>query len=247
MRRSLTRRHESNSAENRPKITREGLASFQRLLNYIKPYRLWMVLAIVTLLLGSLVNLLLPFVIRNLVDVVFGTNPESTDRLNEFVINLLAGGVQSDDPRQTLTRLMLGLFFAFLIQMVLSFTHRLTIAYVGERAIADIRVELYAKLQRLSLKFYADHRTGEIVSRITNDVTQLQDAVTNNIVALLNQVFISPQFSAFFNLWHGVNVHYGMHNVSIGTRIAFRHWNRGDAFTVNVFSQQADMFAADGR
>lgn len=196
LRRRATRRHESDTPEQKVKITREGLASFQRLLSYIKPYRLWMVLAIVTLLLGSVVNLLLPFVIRNLVDVVFGTNPESTDRLNEFVINLLAGGVQSDDPRQTLTRLMLGLFFAFMIQMVLSFTHRLTIAYVGERAIADIRVALYAKLQRLSLKFYADHRTGEIVSRITNDVTQLQDAVTNNIVALLNQVVLLVGASA---------------------------------------------------
>ncbi|MGB1252243.1 MAG: ABC transporter ATP-binding protein [Candidatus Promineifilaceae bacterium] len=189
-RRNATRRHESDPSSPKVKITREGLNSYVRLLRYIKPYRLWMMLAIVTLLLGSMVNLLLPFVIRNLVDVVFGTTPDTTDRLNEFVINLLAGGVGDADPRRTLSRLMIGLFIAFAMQMVFSFSHRLTIAFVGERAIADIRVELYTKLQRLSLKFYADHRTGEIVSRITNDVTQLQDAVTNNVVALLNQIVL---------------------------------------------------------
>lgn len=197
MRRTLTRRHETDSTTARPQITREGLTSYARLLRYIKPYRLWMLLAIVTLLLGSLVNLLLPLVIRNLVDVVFGNNVDTGDRLNDFVINLLAGGVGNGDPRATLNRLIIGMFTAFAIQMVLSFTHRLTIAFVGERAIADIRVELYTKLQRLSLKFYADHRTGEIVSRITNDVTQLQNAVTSNVVALLNQVVLLVGASIF--------------------------------------------------
>jgi subfamily B ATP-binding cassette protein MsbA len=58
---------------------------------------------------------------------------------------------------------------------------------VGERVVADLRQQLYRHLMSLSLRFFADRRTGEIVSRVTNDVTTLQAAVTDNLTSLLQQ------------------------------------------------------------
>ncbi|MCA9970505.1 MAG: ABC transporter ATP-binding protein, partial [Anaerolineales bacterium] len=87
----------------------------------------------------------------------------------------------------TLNRLAILLLVVFVVQAIFSFMHRLSLAYVGERAVADIRVQVYSHLQSLSLKFYADRRTGEIVSRLTNDVSLLQSAVTSDVVALLRQ------------------------------------------------------------
>jgi len=57
--------------------------------------------------------------------------------------------------------------------------------WVGERALADLRIDLFRHLQRLSLGFYERNRTGAIVSRITNDVEALDQLVTDGISSLV--------------------------------------------------------------
>lgn len=163
--RRLGRQHEADPDEDAVRIDRRRLGLFGRILNYVGPYRKWMVVSIVALLFSVALGLILPLVIRNLVDVV-----------------LIDGNLQR------LNQLAVGLLAVFIVQAVFSFIHRLSLAYVGERAIADIRIEVFTHLQELSLKFYADRRTGEVVSRLTNDVTLLQEAITNNLVALLRQL-----------------------------------------------------------
>lgn len=160
----MGRQHEADPDERARRISREGLALFGRLLHYVRPYGKWMALSIVALLFSVALGLILPLVVRNLVDVVL--IDKNLTRLNQ---------------------LALGLFAVFIVQAIFSFMHHLSLAYVGERAIADVRIDLFRHLQRLSLKFYADRRTGEIISRLTNDVSLLQEAITTNLVALLRQ------------------------------------------------------------
>ncbi|MCB8979278.1 MAG: ABC transporter ATP-binding protein [Ardenticatenaceae bacterium] len=138
--------------------------TYGRLLGYVRPYRRRMTFSIILLVFSTLLGLVLPLVVQNLVDVVL--IDKNMARLNQLAI---------------------GLFVVFIVQALFSFGHRLTLAYVGEKVIAHIRVQIYTHLQSLSLKYYADHRTGEVVSRLTNDVSQLQTAVTDNLVALLRQ------------------------------------------------------------
>ena len=57
--------------------------------------------------------------------------------------------------------------------------------WVGERALADLRIRLFGHLQRLSLGFYERNRTGAIVSRITNDVEALDQLVTDGVSSLV--------------------------------------------------------------
>jgi subfamily B ATP-binding cassette protein MsbA len=123
-----------------------------------------MAVSTIALLFSVGLGLILPLVIRNLVDLIL---------------------VDNDLPQ--LNRLAIGLFIVFILQAVASFVHRLSLAYVGENAVADIRVQVYSHLQALSLRFFGDYRTGEIVSRITNDTSLLQAAITNDLVALLRQ------------------------------------------------------------
>ncbi|HZD11399.1 MAG TPA: ABC transporter ATP-binding protein [Candidatus Binatia bacterium] len=163
--RRIGRKHESDPEEGALPLNRQSLNLYRRILGYLAPYRRWMVVSVIALLFSVALGLILPLVIRNLVDVVL-----------------------IDKNLQQLNRLALGLFGVFVVQAVFSFGHRLSLAFVGERAIADMRIEVFSHLQTLSLKFYADRRTGEIVSRLTNDVSLLQDAITNNLVALLRQV-----------------------------------------------------------
>ena len=59
------------------------------------------------------------------------------------------------------------------------------ISYVSYKAVRDIRNDLYAKLQSLSLSFYSKNKTGEIISRVTNDVNKLQKAIVDSTVSVV--------------------------------------------------------------
>ena len=163
--RRLPRRQPNDSDDAVPPITGGGISLFLRLLGYIRPYRLWLAAAVVALIISSLLGLVLPLVVRNLVDFVI---------VNKDFTNL--------------NRVTIGLLVVFLLQSGFSFVQQLTLAYAGEHAVADIRIHVFTHLQSLPLSFYADRRTGELVSRITNDVSLLQQAITANLVMLLRQI-----------------------------------------------------------
>lgn len=154
----------AEKGEERQPITRQRLSGYRRLLFYVSPYRSRLILAIMALTVGTLLGLVMPLVVRNIVDVVF------VER------NLVL-----------LNRTTVLLAFVFLAQAFFSFINRYNTSFVGERVVADLREQLYRHLMTLSLRFYADRRAGELVSRMTNDVTTLQAAVTDNLVTLLQQ------------------------------------------------------------
>jgi len=145
----------------------EYMRDFNRLLTFVRPYWKHMLAALVCMVIAVGLGMLLPWVVQNLVDVVF---------------------VQKDI--HMLTWVTLGLVGAFALQSGFDFLKLYLLAYVGERVTADMRVLIYEHLQELSLRFYADHRVGELVSRVTNDVMVVQSALTGNLMFLIQQVVI---------------------------------------------------------
>lgn len=136
-----------------------------RLFSYLKPYSGKMTLAILSLLVSSGFGLAFPLVIVRLLDSV--TQAESFAPLNNLAL-LLAG--------------------IFLLQAIFSFVQSYLLAYIGEHIVYDLRTTLYGHLQQLSLDFYANRRVGDIVSRLSSDVTQMRTMLTNNLTTLLSQV-----------------------------------------------------------
>lgn len=166
-----------DAMETRHPITRARLQGYRRLLGYVRLYRGRLGLAAIALTVSTLLGLSMPLVVRNVVDVVFVARDLTL--LNRFAA-LLA--------------------LVFLAQAFFSFVNRYHTAYIGERVVADLRQQLYRHLVNLSLRFFADRRTGEIVSRVTNDVTTLQAAVTENLVTLLQQS-LTLVGGIFFLFW----------------------------------------------
>jgi subfamily B ATP-binding cassette protein MsbA len=163
--RRIFRRRPNQADEAIPQINRQGLSSFKRLLGYVRPYWRWMTVAVLALIVSSLLGLVLPLVVRNLVDFVF-VNKDFAD----------------------LNRVTIGLVIVFVFQSLFTFIQQMSLAFTGEHAVADIRIDVYTHLQELPLSFYADRRTGELVSRVTNDVALLQQSMTWNLVILLRQI-----------------------------------------------------------
>jgi subfamily B ATP-binding cassette protein MsbA len=135
-----------------------------RLFSYLKPYKGRMALAIAALLVSSGFGLAFPLVIVRLLSTV--TQSKSFAPLNNLA--LLLGGI-------------------FLLQAAFSFLQSYLLAYVGEHIVYDLRTSLYEHLQAMSLDFYAARRVGDIVSRLSSDVTQMRTMLTSNLTTLLSQ------------------------------------------------------------
>lgn len=139
--------------------------SWRRLFAYLKPYRRHMVLAVLALLFSTGFGLAFPAVIVRLLDTV-------THSPRFGPLNRLAG-------------ILIGIF---LLQAVFNFLQSYLLTYIGEHIVLDLRTTLYTHLQELSLDFYAERRVGDMVSRLSSDVTQMRSMLTTNITSLLSQV-----------------------------------------------------------
>ena len=144
---------------------RAGLRSYGRILAYVRPYRLPLAGAAVSLVLTSLFSLGMPWAVQKLVDsVIVGQNMAQLNRIALILAGILGA------------------------RAVLSAAYTYVISWIGERVVADLRRGLYEHLMDLSLRFFDSQRVGEIISRLANDVQIIQNAATNNLVILLQEI-----------------------------------------------------------
>src|SRR6476661_4896655 len=164
--RSNRRQHAANQpTEAKDQALSLTAVNWRRLFGYLQPYRWRMALAILALLFSSGLGLAFPLVIVRLLESV--TQAKSYGSLNSLAL------------------LLVGLF---LVQAAFAFVQSYLLTYIGERIVYDLRTSLYTHLQQLSLDFYAVRRVGEIVSRLSSDVTQMRTMLTTNITSLLTQI-----------------------------------------------------------
>src|SRR5260221_646500 len=143
---------------------------WRRLFGYLNPYKLRMAVALVALAIYSAVGLFFPLVIGQLLGAALPT--AATGQIPDFSqLNSIAAA-------------LVGLFF---VQAAFSFIQGYNLTFIGESIVRDLRVQLYTHLHALSLDFFANRRVGELVSRISSDVTQVRTVLTNNITQLLSQ------------------------------------------------------------
>jgi ATP-binding cassette, subfamily B, bacterial len=150
------------SGDDKPKVTRELLL---RVLNYAKPYWWHIAGMLVTILLGTGISLLTPLIFRNMIDVVLPA--KDTDRL-----------------------IWLGLALLFIpaLNGGINVIQRRLNSTVGEGVIYDLRSGLFARLQRMSLRFFTNTKTGELMSRLNSDVVGAQNAISNTIVNIVTNL-----------------------------------------------------------
>lgn len=144
--------------------TRRRLAALVRL---ARPYPGRTALALVTLVAYTVVALLPPYLVKLAID----------------------DGIDERDLRK-LTWIVVAFLLAGVAAFALSGLQTYFTGWVGERALADLRIRLFAHLQRLSLGFYERNRTGAIVSRITNDVEALDQLVTDGVSSLVQNTLV---------------------------------------------------------
>ncbi|PJF23100.1 MAG: ABC transporter [Phototrophicales bacterium] len=134
----------------------------KRVLHYARPYRRLIILLLFTILLTTGLGLITPLIFRDLIDYTLPNR--DTNRLN-----LLA----------------LGLILIPIVSGGIRVYQRYLNATIGEGVIYDLRVALYDHLQKMSLRFFTNTKTGELMSRLNNDVVDAQRAISNTIVEII--------------------------------------------------------------
>jgi ATP-binding cassette subfamily B protein len=151
-----------SSTGEKPQVT-WGL--MRRVLGYARPYRGDIAGMLALILVNTGLTLLTPLILRSLIDNVL--------------------------PARDLNRLVwlvLGLLFIPALGGGLNVIQRRLNARIGEGVIYDLRVALYAHLQRMSLRFFTNTKVGELMSRLNNDVVGAQNAISNTIVAAITNL-----------------------------------------------------------
>lgn len=154
-------RHDENQAP--PEIDR---ALIKRVLSYARSYRWQLVVVLITIVVISLLTLLPPLLMRRLIDDAIPTGD----------IGLV-------------TWLGVGMVAVPLINGVVGVAQRRASASMGEGIIYDLRRELFSHLQGMSLGFFTNTKTGELMSRLNSDVVGAQQAVTSTFVTLAANIF----------------------------------------------------------
>jgi len=150
------------------KINRENWSEAYRLFAYVKPYRLKFILGLVVIGCSSLTTLSFPYFLKRLID-----SSQLTNSVDSW-----------DSPYNIAITMVLVL----LLQMVLSFSRVYLFTYVGEHALADLRLDVYQRLIRFPMQFFSERRVGELSSRISSDLSQIQDAVTSLLAEIIRGV-----------------------------------------------------------
>jgi ATP-binding cassette subfamily B protein len=137
----------------------------RRVWEFARPYRWRVVGLLITILLISTISLISPLLFRAMIDVAI---PEG----NSQMITLLA----------------LGMMAVPLVSGVIGVAQRWLNSQIGEGVIYDLRRALYTHMQQMSLRFFTQTRTGEIMSRLNNDVIGAQRAISDTAVSIISNV-----------------------------------------------------------
>ncbi len=152
----------------RPTISRKLLS---RVAQYAKPYKGAIAVMLLGILLTSLLDLLPPLLLRELINRALP---------------------QGDRPGnlQLLTWIGLGMVALPLVSGLIGVGQRKMSAWVGESLIYDLRRALYDHMQQMGLRFFTNTKSGELVSRLNNDVVGAQRAVTSTLVGIITNVVL---------------------------------------------------------
>ena len=148
------------------KLNKESLGKLGGVFRFILPYKWTFILGLLFLLLSSLTLLTFPYVAGKLIDTASGKS---------WMVNDING----------IAFLLLGIL---LVQSIFSFFRVWLFAKVSERSMRDVRISLYSQLVQLPMTFFDKRRTGELISRITADVSMLQDTFSTTLAELFRQI-----------------------------------------------------------
>jgi len=144
---------------------RDSRRAITRLVMYLSPYKFALALVLLFVLIYILLGLTEPYLIGRAIDQYIST--KQLDGLSKLALLLLT---------------------AYIFDNAFQATAAWTMAHISQDALRTLRRDLFEHLQKLSIAFFDNHSAGELMSRLTNDIDAINQAVSQNVVSLIASV-----------------------------------------------------------
>lgn len=164
----------SKGTENLPKtkLNKENLASASGILKFLLPHKWTFLIGMFCLGMTGATALIFPRLMGNLMGLIGTNNPSNTDL--KAIANDLG----------------LKLLILFGFQAIFSFFRVILFVKVTESMLKDLRIAAYNRLIRMPMVFFSKNQVSDLNSRISTDITQIQDTFTTNIAEFIRQLII---------------------------------------------------------
>lgn len=141
------------------------MESIRRYLAFVKPYKKEIILTIIIGIIKFGIPLLIPLLLKYVVDDIIGADLTNAEKI-----------------KQLLWAMALMFFIFVVLRPPIEYYRQYFAQWTGNKVLYDIRKRLFDHIQKLSLRYYSNHKSGEVISRVIHDVEQTKDFVITGLM-----------------------------------------------------------------
>lgn len=162
--------------EKPPKLSRKQVLKLRGVFQYLKPYGFIYFIGWIFLVLSTSAGLVFPYLMGKLLGTT--VNPTTVATSSDFL------------DLNNVTNVALALFILFAIQALFSFFRVVIFNNVTENSLRDLRNDAFSKMVFMPMDFFNANKVGELTSRVSSDITQIQETLRTTIAEFFRQIVI---------------------------------------------------------
>lgn len=162
------KKSDTDNIDKKRKVSRKDLQKTLKIFRFVLPYKGTFILGLIVLLFSTITTLVFPYFTGDLLDTAIKPDSQALKlSINEIALILIG---------------------ILILQALFSFLRVSLFVKVSENTMRDVRLTLYQKIISLPLAFFEKKRVGELISRVTSDVTQMQEVISFTLAEFLRQL-----------------------------------------------------------
>jgi ATP-binding cassette, subfamily B, bacterial len=181
------------SPEDKKKVSKEGFEKALKIFRFTLPYKGTFFVGFIFLILSQITSMSIPLLMGQMVGAIVSPQKAVSQGITNIPTNGFSQKIQHflhlDSTQLTLNSVTTLFVILLILQAAFSFIRVYTFTKVSEQSMRDLRKTLYTKIITLPIPFFEKNRVGELMSRITTDITQLQDVLSITLAEFFRQIF----------------------------------------------------------
>lgn len=156
-------------------LTRESYKKATKLFHYLRPYRVQYIIGWIFLVLSTSVGFVFPILLGQLLGLSSGSQTSMAQAVDAIDLS-------------NITTVASALFILFGGQAIFSYFRVVLFTNVTEKALRDLRADVFQKMMHLPMNFFNQHTVGELTSRLSSDITQIQETLRTTVAEFFRQL-----------------------------------------------------------
>lgn len=181
------------SPEDKKKVSKEGFQKALKIFRFTLPYKGTFFVGFIFLILSQITSMSIPLLMGQMVGAIVSPQKAISQGITNISTNGFSQKIQHflhlDSTQLNLNSVTTLFVILLILQAAFSFIRVYTFTQVSEQSMRDLRKTLYTKIITLPIPFFEKNRVGELMSRITTDITQLQDVLSITLAEFFRQIF----------------------------------------------------------